>query len=103
MAQDRILKQRVSQALTAQGTRVAVMIAQLGDVVINILDEQPPVVIEAMLDHWKASLQTERRESRRFLRQAMIVHLEAVLEEAKARERQLYQGITGEHFGYDYE
>jgi hypothetical protein len=67
-----------------------------GDTVImDLIEEQPSVVVEALLDYSKEKNRTERDEPRREMRKHYIGWFEAVLEEAKRRERRLLHGITG--------
>lgn len=82
---------------------MAVLVGERLRLALDLLDEQPPTVLEAIV-----SLAKERQRTgnfpkhRREVREALIKYAEEVcLKEAHARERRLFQGITGleEDFG----
>jgi len=93
------VKVRVSRALRERNTRVACLIFESIRTALDLLDEQSPVVIEALIEHTKDVQRTGYgvlKGPRHDVRQALIRYGEAVLEEARARERRLLEGITGE-------
>src|SRR5215475_16140351 len=98
MAKDKLQTQlHIKTALSDRDTRVAILIGESLRLALDLLDEQPPTVIEAIV-----SLAKERQRTgnfpkhRRELREALIKYAEEVcLKEAYARERRLFQGITG--------
>lgn len=87
----------IKSALSERSTRVACLIAESIRNALDLLDEQSPDVIEAMLEHHKE----EHRKGglpkhRHDLRVAILKYIEDdALKEARARERRLFQGITG--------
>lgn len=86
---------RIKSALSERDTRVAVLISENIRNAFDLLDEQSPTVIEAMLEYAKEA-ERGRPKHRAALRQAMMKYAEEYsLKEAKARERRLFQGITG--------
>jgi hypothetical protein len=64
---------------------------------LDLLEEQPPDVIEAMLEGSKEAEQTGGLPKQRAALRAEIRNYMAdyCLKEARARERRLFQGITG--------
>jgi hypothetical protein len=98
MARDKFQTQlNIKSALSERDTRVAVLIVESIRNSLDLLDEQSPTVLEAMLDigreHQRAGAFPKHR---RELREAFIKYVEEqALKEARARERRLFQGITG--------
>ena len=96
MARDN-LETQIKSALSERDTRVAVLVDESLRLALDLLDVQPPTVLEAIV-----SLAKERQRTgnfpkhRREVREALIKYAEEVcLKEAYARERRLFQGITG--------
>lgn len=98
MARDKLQTElQIKSALSDRDTRVAVLIGESLRLALDLLDEQPPTVIEMIV-----SLAKERQRAgnfpkhRRELREALIKYTEEVcLKEARDRERRLFHGITG--------
>jgi hypothetical protein len=99
MARDKLQTQRhIQAALSDRDTRVAILIGASLRLALDLLDEQPPSVIEVIV-----SLAKERQLTGNFpkhrseLREALIKYAEeACLKEARARESRLFHGITGQ-------
>jgi hypothetical protein len=96
MARDQ-LQTQIKSALSERDTRVAVLVAESLRLALDLLDVQPPTVLEAIV-----SLAKERQHTgnfpkhRREVREALIKYAEEVcLKDARARERRLFEGITG--------
>jgi hypothetical protein len=96
MAQDK-LQTQIKSALSEHSTRVACLIAESIRNALDLLDEQSPDVIEAMLEHAKeAERQGRAPKHRHDLRVAIFKYMEDhALKDARAREHRLFQGITG--------
>lgn len=76
--------------------RLAIFIGESIRNALDILDEQPAMVLEAMTEHAKRLQQSGNMPKHRHeLRTAIIAYLEQRLHEAQAREHQLVQAITG--------
>jgi len=98
MAKDKLQTQlHIKTALSDRDTRVAILIGESLRLALDLLDEQPPTVIEAIV-----SLSKERQRTgnfpkhRRELREALIKYAEEVCwKGARDRERRLFHGITG--------
>jgi hypothetical protein len=88
---------RIKAALKERSVRMACLISESIRHALDLLDEQPPDVIEAMLDgakeaHRIGGLPKHRQD----LRIAILKYMEDhALKEARARERRLFHGITG--------
>jgi hypothetical protein len=94
---DHLTKLQISHALGRRSTRVAVLIVEGLSNIMDLIEEQPSAVVEALLDYSKEKNRTEKDEPWREMRKHYIGWFEAVLEEAKRRERRLLHGITGEN------
>jgi hypothetical protein len=88
-----LTEMEIGHALGESRTRVACLIVESIRIALDLLDEQTPTVIQALIDYSK-SLKGDP-EPRRVLLQAIIKYGEIALEEAKARERRWLHGITG--------
>lgn len=88
---------RIKAALKERSVRVACLIAESIRNALGLLEEQPPEVIEAMLEGAKEADRTGALPKHRHaLRQEIIKYMENyALKEARARERRLFEGITG--------
>ena len=62
--------------------------------VLDLLDVQPPELIEALIEEGKRRHVTGP-PSRQGVREALIEYAEGILKDARERERRLYHGITG--------
>jgi hypothetical protein len=95
MARDR--KQHIKSALTERDSRIACHIVEMARSLFDLFDELSPPVLEALLD---AHAERERSSQpgpkhRKEIRAALAKYAEQALNEAKKRERRLFQGITG--------
>ena len=89
-------KLRIEHALSERNSRVACLIVEGLRNTIDLLDEQPPLVLEALIDHAKSLRQPGKAPKHRYgLREALIKYTEDALKEAQGRERRLLEGITG--------
>ena len=98
MTRDKFQTQRhIKSALSERDTRVAVLIVESIRNALDMLDQQSPAVIEAMLELGKELQQMGTfPKHRRELGEAFIKYVEEhALKEAHARERRLFHGITG--------
>ena len=73
--------------------RVACLLVETSTLLLDLLDAQSAVVIEAMIDEAKRRHRTWPK-SRQGLREGIIEYAEGALQAARARER-LYGGVTG--------
>jgi hypothetical protein len=90
------IKRHIEQAAKSREARVAILIGDSIRNALDMLDEQPAAVIEAMIERAKdLQLSGIAPKHRYKLRAAIIEYLEERLHEARARERQLAQAITG--------
>jgi serine/threonine protein kinase HipA of HipAB toxin-antitoxin module len=98
MARDKIqTEQRIKSALTERDTRVAVLISGGVKASLDMIDEQSPAVLEAMLNIGKEKLRDKGYLlHRRGLAAEYMRYLEQALKQATAREHRLLHGITGE-------
>ena len=95
MGNDVLTKLHISHALGERSTRVASHIVETINRVLDLIDEQPTAVIEALIDYAKQKQSQEHRRPRHDLEEALIAYGQATLEGARARERRWLQGITG--------
>jgi hypothetical protein len=93
MADDYQRKMRIEHALKERDARVAGMIVESVRHALDLLDEQPPPMLEAICDYLKDLQKTEK--FRRDVRKALCEYAEAALKESRERERRLHEGITG--------
>jgi hypothetical protein len=94
VSKDELTKLDISHALGTRSTRVACHIVGTINCVLDLLDEQPTAVVEALIDYANQR-QRQERGARQELGQALIAYGQAALREARARERRLLRGITG--------
>jgi hypothetical protein len=87
-------KIRVEDALKERDVRIAGMIVESIRHALDLLDEQPPSMLEPICDYLKDLQKTEK--FRRDIRKALCDYAEEALKESRERERRLYEGITGE-------
>jgi hypothetical protein len=92
---DHLTKLEIRHALGQRSTRVAVLIVENIKNLVELIEEQPSAVVEALIDHSIELNRAERDTPKRQMRECYIKWCETVLEEAKRRERRLLQGIMG--------
>jgi len=95
MGDDVLTKLHISHALGERSTRVASHIVETINRVLDLIDEQPTAVLEALIDYTKKKQSQEHRNPRHDLDGAFVAYGQATLKEAQARERQSLQSITG--------
>jgi hypothetical protein len=98
MAKDKLQTQlHIKSALKDRCVRVACLIAESIRNALDLLDEQPPDVIEAMLESAKeAERAAGLPKQRTALRAEILKYMDDYsLKEARARESRLFHGITG--------
>ena len=95
MSDDVLTKLHISHALGERCTRVASHIVETINRVLDLIEEQPTAVLEALIDYSKQRLSQEHRKPRHDLGEALVAYGQATLEEVRASERRLLQGITG--------
>ena len=95
MGNDVLTKLHISHALGERSTRVASHIVETINRVLDLIDEQPTAVIEALIDYAKQKQSQEHRRPRHDLEEALIAYGQATLKEAREREHRLLQAITG--------
>ena len=95
---DHITKLNISHALGQRSTKVAVLIVEAIRNALELIDQQPSAVVEALVEHAKEikHTKTDITPKRRELLNAMQKYCEVTLQEVQARERRWLQGITGE-------
>jgi carbonic anhydrase len=98
------VKREIDQAMEHREARVAILIGDNIRNALDMLDEQPTAVMEALIERGKQlQLSGNAPKHRHDLRAAFIKYLEQRLHEARARERRLAQAITGaEDLSDDY-
>ena len=95
MGDDVLTKLHISHALGERSIRVAAHIVETINRVLDLIDEQPSAVVDALIDYGKRQQSQEHRKSRHDLVEALVAYGEATLKEARAREHRWLQGITG--------
>lgn len=90
------IKRDINEGWKNREARVATLVADSIRNALDMLDEQPAAVLEAMIDRAKLLQRPGRGPKHRYkVRAALIDYLEERLQEAQARERRLAQAITG--------
>jgi hypothetical protein len=92
-------KQRIEKALRDRDVRMACHIVDAVQHLLDLVEDQPPQVIEAMLDHLgETSTATGHRVPlwRKNLREGLLVAGEGAIREAREREDSLYRAVTGD-------
>jgi hypothetical protein len=89
-------KLQINAALGQRATRVAVLIVESIHLGMDLIDEQRPAVIEALIEHYEKITRDDKRSSRHAVRQCLMEYSKKVLAEARLREHRLYHGITGD-------
>ena len=93
MAEDYQRKMRIEHALQERDVRIAGMIVESVRHALDLLDEQPASMLEAICDYLKDLQKTEK--FRRDIRKALCEYAEEALKQSRERERRLHEGITG--------
>jgi hypothetical protein len=88
------IKLQIDAALSQHHTRQAVLIVQAILCGIDLIDEQSPAVVQALIDYGRKKA-SEDKGTRRDIDLALNKYCEKALVEAKKRERQLLSGIMG--------
>jgi hypothetical protein len=88
-------KAEIEHALAKLNVRTACTILDLAVQVLDLLDVQPPAVLEALIEETQRRHVTGPR-SRQSMREAYIDHAKSIMAEARERERRLYRGVVGE-------
>jgi len=91
---DRIRKQ-IDAALKDTYIRSASHIVEIIKRALDLIDEQSPPVIEALIDYGKDEQHAGKWPGRRDIRACLIAYCENTLKESRERERRLYHGLTG--------
>jgi len=95
-ADDETIRRRLIAALGERHARAAFGIAACMRSGLDVLDEQPPAVIEAIIDAAR-ELQTPGSNApahRHAIRAAFIAYAEERLQVARQQELELFRGIT---------
>jgi hypothetical protein len=87
-------KQQIEEALAKHHTRTACLIIEQLVLVLDMLEIQPPDLLEALIEEGKRRHVTGPR-SRQGVREALIEYAEEIMKAAREREHRLYQAITG--------
>jgi hypothetical protein len=97
MARDNLqTKLHIDHALSERDTRVACLIVEGIRNLLDLLDQQSPSVLEALIDHAKDLQRPGKAPTHRYgLREELRKYTEDALKEARARERRLLRSITG--------
>jgi hypothetical protein len=99
-------KLRIGYALSDRLAPIACAIVKNITTSTKMIDDLPSAAIEAMLDYSKEQHRLDRprtavERAYKDVRQALIAYGEAALHEARERERQLLEGMTGRHVRRD--
>jgi hypothetical protein len=88
---------QVQAALQDRETRIASHIVETLRHQFDMIDDEPPTVLEAVLEYGKDLQRIDKAapKPRRELREAWIKYVEYALGEARKQENRLYYGITG--------
>jgi hypothetical protein len=91
------IRERLRGALRESDTRLAVLIVQSANNLLDMLDEQNPQTLEVLLDFASGLEKPGRsvREDRYAVRLALMKYVEHALLESRARERRLFYALTG--------
>ena len=90
------IRREIDQALRSRNVRVAVLVADTIRNALNLIDEQPAAVLEAMVGAAEELQQSGGAPKHRYdIRAALIKYLKERRSEAEARERHLARAITG--------
>ena len=90
------IRRDIDLAVRSREARVAILIGDSIRNTLDIIDEQPAAVLEVLIERGKRLHQSGNAPKHRHgLRIALIEYLEQRLQEAREREHQLAQAITG--------
>jgi hypothetical protein len=92
---DDLIKLHIHTALGDRSTRVGVLIFQTIVNSVDLIDEQPTAVIEAVGEHAEKLICEQPKSPRNEFRTALKNYCQYAVAEAKTRERKLYYGLTG--------
>ena len=92
---DHITKIRIGQALSEHHTRQAILIVESLLCGIELIREQSPAVIEALIEYGNEVLDDQQEVRRREIVKALIAYGKEALVEARRRESRLLSAITG--------
>ena len=93
----------IDQATRSRDARVAILISDNIGNALDMLDEQPTAVLQAMIECHGQQLRCRDEPQRRHkFRAALIEYLEQLGRDVGARERRLAQAITGGDQPDDY-
>jgi hypothetical protein len=95
-----LTKLQIRTALGQRATRMAVLIVESIHLGVDLIDEQQPAIVEALVEHMEKQAHDDRGSPRRSLRLCLLEYGKRALVEARARESRLYYGVTG-HSGGD--
>jgi len=97
LADDETIRRRLVAALGERHARAAFGIAACIRSGLDVLDEQPPAVIEAMIEAARELQKSSSNapEHRYRIRAAFIEYAEERLRVARRQEIELFRGITG--------
>jgi hypothetical protein len=95
--EEEAIRERLHGALNESDIRLAVLIVQSFKNLLDMLDQQRPRTLEALLDFARGMQEPDSpaRKDRYAVRAAMIDYTERALRESRARERRLFYGLTG--------
>jgi hypothetical protein len=94
---ENVIRDRLSHVLNERDTRLAVLIVQSFKNSMDMLDQQSPATIEALLAFARDMQKPDSPalKSRHGVRAALIQYAEHALAESRKRERRLLYGLTG--------
>jgi hypothetical protein len=91
-----MVKSDIDKAMENRYARVSILIGESIRNALDLLDQQPAAVIEAMIEHTKQLQLSGNAPKHRYrVRAAIIEYAEERLHEAQQWERQLAQAIAG--------
>jgi hypothetical protein len=96
---EHLTKLQISTALGQRATRVAVLIVESIHLGIDLIDEQQPAIVEALVEYMEKQACEDKGSPRRSLRLCLLEYGKRALAEARTRESRLYYGITGHSSG----
>jgi hypothetical protein len=91
-----VVKRDIDKAMENRYARVSILISESIRNALDLLDQQPAAVIEALIERTKQLQLSGNAPKHRYrMRAAMIEYAEERLHEARQWERQLAQAIAG--------
>jgi hypothetical protein len=91
---EHLTKLHITAALEQRATRIAVLIVESICHGVDLIDEQPQAVNEALIEYFEKKVR--ERSPHRAIRQSLLDYSKEALVEARSREHRLYCAITGE-------